>query len=233
MLVHSPRIVTNGLVLCLDAGNPLSYPGSGNTWNDLSGNNNNATMYGSVPLETDVVRCWNFATASGSFSYNVNMGFSFSTNMVPTTGNFTFSFWVKNANSVSGQIGLFSNSGAGDGYRFGIGLSGIYYLTGPTFKEGAVDFLTTSSVSIWYNVIAVFRKSTSQILLYRNGIYQGAVSIPAQTIMSNNAPGLVRSPCCSIYTGKLAMMSIYGSDLSDSEILQNYNAIKGRFGLYG
>ena len=34
---YSPKIVTDGLVLCLDAANPLSYPGSGSTWNDLSG----------------------------------------------------------------------------------------------------------------------------------------------------------------------------------------------------
>ena len=228
---NGPRIITNGLVLYLDAGNSKSYPGSGSTWTDLSGRNNNATMYGSVPLETDVVRCWNFATATGASSTSSSLGFSFATNMVPTTGNFTFSFWVKNANSVLGQIGLFSNAGGGDGYRFGIGLAGIYYLTGPTYTEATVNFLNTSSASIWYNVIAIFRKSTSQILLYRNGIYQGAVSIPAQTTMSNNTPGLVRSSCCSIYTGKLAMMSIYGSDLSDSEIQQNYNATKGRFNL--
>jgi hypothetical protein len=37
---YSPRIVTDGLVLCLDAGNSKSYPGSGGTWYDLSGNNN-------------------------------------------------------------------------------------------------------------------------------------------------------------------------------------------------
>lgn len=228
---YSPKIVTNGLVLCLDAANPSSYPGSGTSWKDLSGRDNNATMYGSVPLETDVVRCWNFATATGASSTSSSLGFSFATNMVPTTGNFTFSFWVKNANSSLSQTGLFSNSGGGDGYRFGIGLSGIYYLTGPTYTEGNLSFLTTSSASIWYNVIAIFRKSTSQILLYRNGIYQGAVSIPAQTAMSNNAPGLVRSPCCSIYTGKLAMMSVYNYDLSDLNIQQNYQATKGRFGL--
>ena len=42
-LAHSPKIVTDGLVLCLDAGNPKSYPGSGTTWYDLSGNGNNGT----------------------------------------------------------------------------------------------------------------------------------------------------------------------------------------------
>ena len=46
-------IVTDGLVLHLDAGNPLSYPGSGTTWNDLSGNNNNGTMIGGVTYNSD------------------------------------------------------------------------------------------------------------------------------------------------------------------------------------
>ena len=42
--IHSPKLVTNGLVLCLDAANKLSYPGSGTTWYDLSGNANNGTL---------------------------------------------------------------------------------------------------------------------------------------------------------------------------------------------
>ena len=41
---YSPKIVTDGLVLCLDAGNPNSYPGSGNTWTDLSRGRNNGTL---------------------------------------------------------------------------------------------------------------------------------------------------------------------------------------------
>ena len=43
-LAHSPRIVTDGLVLALDAGNTKSYPGSGATWTDLSGKENDATL---------------------------------------------------------------------------------------------------------------------------------------------------------------------------------------------
>jgi len=43
-LYHSPSIVMNGLVLCLDAGNTKSYPGSGTTWIDLSGNSNTGTL---------------------------------------------------------------------------------------------------------------------------------------------------------------------------------------------
>ena len=43
---NGPRIATDGLVLCLDAGNSKRYSGSGTTWNDLSGNGKNGTING-------------------------------------------------------------------------------------------------------------------------------------------------------------------------------------------
>ena len=46
-------IVTDGLVLCLDAANPKSYPGSGTTWTDLSGNGNNGTLVNGVGYNSD------------------------------------------------------------------------------------------------------------------------------------------------------------------------------------
>ena len=48
---YNPRTITDGLVLCLDAGNPKSYPGSGNTWSDLSGNGYNFTLTGTYSYE--------------------------------------------------------------------------------------------------------------------------------------------------------------------------------------
>jgi hypothetical protein len=105
------NIVENGLVLYLDAGTSTSYPGTGNTWIDLSGNGNTATMYGSVPFSTDVAPCFDFATATGADAANSSLGFTFGSNMIPTTGDFTFSCWIKNPNASTAQIGLFSNSG--------------------------------------------------------------------------------------------------------------------------
>ena len=52
-LYHSPQISLNGLVLCLDAANPKSYPGSGTTWTDLSGNGNNGTLVNGVGYSSD------------------------------------------------------------------------------------------------------------------------------------------------------------------------------------
>lgn len=231
-VIYSPRIATNGLVLHLDAANVRSYPGTGTSWFDLSSNGNNASMFGSVPYETDVTQCFNFATATGAASASSSLGFTFTSNMIPTTGNFTLSCWVKNPNSSSGQVGLFSNAGGADGYRFGVGLNGIYFLIGPTYTEGGIQFITSMSTSVWNNVVAVYSRSTASVLVYLNGIFQNSSSIPgSQTAFSNSTPGLVRSPCCSVYTGKLATFSAYNRALSADESQQNYNATKGRYGL--
>ena len=230
---YGPKIVTDSLALYLDASDRNSYIGSGSTWYDLSGRDNHATMYGSVPLETDVVRCWNFATVTGGFAYSASMGFYFNSNMVTRTGDFTFSCWIKNPNSSLSQTSLFSNAGGGDGYRFGIGLTGIYYLIGPPYTETNITFLSSLESSKWYNVVTVFKRSTSQMFLYLNGIYQRTGSMPAdQTIMQNtNPPGIVRGGCCLLYTGKLAQFSVYNRVLDISDIYSNYKATKGRYSL--
>lgn len=232
---NGPRIISDGLVLCLDAGNSKSYSGSGNTWRNLASDNFNATMFGTVPYEIDTVPCWNFATASGTFSYNVNMGFTFAQNMVPTNTNFSVSFWVKNPNVGYSQIGLFSNTGAGNGYRFGVYDGGIYYLLGPTttggVNAGAIGFGSNCLSTLWYNVVVVVNKTSSQMLLYRNGLFTGSANLSPQIAFNNNAPGIVRSPCCSVYRGKLSSISVYNRSLTALEISQNYNTLKGRFGL--
>jgi hypothetical protein len=228
-LSHSPQIVRDGLVLYLDAANIKSYPGTGTNWANLSSNNFNATMHGSVPFTTDITKCFDFSTATGGATANASLGFTFTNNMIPTTGNFTLSFWLKNLNSSSGQVGLFSNAGGGDGYRFGVGLNGIYYLIGPTYKEGTINFLSSISATLWSNVTVVFSRTTLEILLYLNGQYQGMTTLSApQNAFTNTAPGIVRNPCCTIYTGKISNISAYNRGLSANEIKKNFEALRGR-----
>jgi len=204
-------------------------------WRDMSGGNYNATTYGPIPYSSEVGGCYDFATVAGSFPSSATLGFTFASNMVPTTGNFTISTWIKNPPASSGQSGLFSNAGSGDGYRFGIGKDGVYWLIGPTYGEGGVVFLNTLNSTSWYNVTAVFARSeaTPQIRVYLNGVFQNSNNFNAsQTAFANNAPGLVRSPCCMpIYNGKLACFSVYNRALSVPEIQQNFQAGKSRFGL--
>ncbi len=233
-----PNTVDNGLVLNIDAANLRSWPGSGTNWYDVSGQTNTAYMYGSVPTSSDGGTCFDFATVSGVNSGSASLGFSFTSNMIPTTGSFTFSTWVKNPPASVGQCGLFSNSGSGDGYRFGVGLNGCYVLIGPTYTETIIGFTNTLSASLWYNVCMIFDRAgtnsggTPQWQMYLNGVYQTASNMPSsQTASTSTAPGLVRSACCSLYTGKIATFVAYNRALSATETLQNFNALRGRFGV--
>lgn len=227
-----PNAVRDGIVLNLDAADVKSFSPGSTSWLDTSGNGNNATMFGTVPSEIDSSRCFNFATAGGTFSYNSTMGFTFGSNMIPTTGDFTLSCWVKNPNTTSGQVGLFSNAGGADGYRFGVGTDGIYYLMGPNYQEGNISFSTGNLVSTsWYLITAVYNRSSARILLYKNGTYEAQASLPAsQTVYSSGAPGIVRSACCGLYTGKLAAFAAYNKALSGNQILDHWDSMKGRFG---
>jgi hypothetical protein len=225
------KIVIDNLAFYLDAGNKNSYSGSGTAWNDLGSFGYNTTMYGSVPVATDVTSYFDFASVGGGSAGSATLGFTFGGNPLSTTDNFTLSCWIKNPPSSSGQVGLFSNAGGADGYRFGVGLNGIYYLIGPTYQEGGISFLSSINTTSWYNVVTVFNRSGTLISLYLNGVFQNSTTIPAQSAYSAGVPGLVRSPCCGLYTGKLATFYAHNKALSATEIAQNFNAQKARFGL--
>ena len=100
-------IITSGLVLNLDASNNSSYPGSGTTWNDISGNNNNALLNGAI-----------FSNVSG-VSY-----FTCGTNCISAditkSASMTFSAWAKSSN-FSASTMLF-NTGA-----YGVGPDLLFY----------------------------------------------------------------------------------------------------------
>lgn len=237
----NPYIASSGLVLCLDAYNARSWPGSGTIWYDASGQNNTASMYGTVPTSSDGGACFDFATVTGSGAAPASaasLGFTFVNNMVPTTGSFTLSAWVKNMPSTNLQVTLLSNAGGGDGYRWGPRLASTYVLTGPTYLETGLSYSSTLSSSLWYLITTVFDRSgtnsggTPQWQQYVNADFQTSVNMAAsQTAAPGTAPGIVRNPCCDLYTGKLAILMIYNRALSASEITQNFNAYRGRFGV--
>lgn len=237
-----PNIISSGLALCLDAGNTRSYPGTGTAWYDDSGSGNTGTMFGTVPTSVDGGGCFDFATVTGASAPAASLGFSFANNMIPTSGSFTLNCWIKNPPSNSGQVGLFSNAGSADGYRFGVGLNGCYVLIGGVggagYSEPTLSFNSSLSASLWYNVCMIFDRAgtnssgTPQWQLYLNGVFQTSTNMNAsQPAFTSAAPGLVRSACCGLYTGKLSIFSAYSRALSASEIAQNFEAYRGRFGL--
>jgi hypothetical protein len=233
---YNPQTVTSDLVLYLDAINSKSYNGT-TTWFDLSPSKIDGTMFGTVPVSVDGGSCFDFATVTGAGASSASLGFTFARNMIPTTGSFTFSTWIKNPPTNAGQCGLFSNAGGADGYRFGVGRDACYVLNGGVggvgYSEPQLGFISTLNTTSWYNVVMIFNRDnpTPQWNLYLNGVLQTSVNMAANanTAFTDNPPGLVRSACCSLYTGKLATFSAHSRALSAAEILQNFNALRARF----
>ena len=91
-------IVTDGLKLWLDASNPASYPGSGTTWYDLSGNSDNATLYGPILFEDNALK-FNGTNNSTYVMTTLKSNYIIS--------DFTFSIWIKRIGDSSSPIGSY------------------------------------------------------------------------------------------------------------------------------
>jgi len=234
-MYYGPRIVSNGLVLCLDAANKNSYPGTGTTWTDLSGNNNTGTLTNGPTFSAGNMGSIVFDGADDQIDCGTNSSLNISDNL-------TLGIWVK-FNSISSAPTLIAKqwcSGNQFSYGWSILSDGrMYYgfdsdgFCGSTTGE----YTSTNAVcttGIWY-CLNVVHTSTS-INLYSNGIsIPGTLAGSYGTIYISSVPvrlGVYRllSGVFDAYlNGNIAQTVIYNRALSSKEVLQNYNATKSRF----
>ena len=228
---YNPRIVTDGLVLCLDAANTKSYPGSGTTWTDLSGRGNTGTLadgptYSSAnggSLVFDGVDDFVLVSSNASIPY----GSSARTVSIWFYTNTTT--WEDNVNT------LFFYGAGGDGNAFGIDFSiypdmEVFTWGGP---ERDLTFSTTYSEVGWKNITVTYDGSTS-ILIYENGTFTQTLDLidVCNTTSSDVYIGAIDPAIIAgYYDGRIANASIYTKALSASEVQQNFNALRGRFGI--
>jgi len=215
----TPRIVTNGLVLNLDAGRQNSYAGIGTAWRDLSGNGNNGTLvngptYSSAnggSIVFDAVDDY----FSGSFSCNKTY-YSVDFWCYPTS--LTNYNWSIGFNSFWGDFGVHTTS-----------TGGVYVGTSVASRinpwRDNVYVLNT-----WQNFTWTFDNGTGKF--YKNGALETSGNLSLSTSGSfttyYNGGGGSASNC----TGRLSTFKVYsGRALSASEISQNFNAIRGRYGV--
>ena len=224
--VNTP-VYNNGLVLNLDAGNANSYPGTGTTWFDLASGNNGTLTNGPT-----------YDTANGG-------SLSFSTNKyvtIPTgdsynfgTSDFTIEGWV-NFNSITGPndqifVSKFTSwtSNLDFVFRFSFATPRITFLAGDL---SAISLQNSYNITIntWYNYCV--SRVSGVTTLYLNGIAQsshtGSVNIPNDKTdirlgyaQDNSEP----------LNGRMSGFKVYNRGLSSTEILNNFNSTRGRFGL--
>ena len=225
-LSFSPKIVTDGLVLYLDAANTHSYPPpyNGTTWTDLAGTNNgtlvngptfNSGNGGSIVFDgvndyiqvSDInnisqlsVESWVYANSVGSYNAIASQ---FRANA------FSLSSWV--LETVGSDIRLYIANG-----------SSLVYSSTPF------------DISAWVHIIGTFDGTTARI--YKNGIAGATTGTTAAINNSNlninigalyNSGGTEGSD--GRWNGKISNVKLYNRALNATEILQNYNATKGRY----
>ena len=215
---YSPNIVTNGLVLALDAANTKSYPGSGTTWSDLSATGNDGTLTNGVSLAV---------AGNGSFIFGGTNQYVELTSPLALTGAFTFTcFFIRD---TTGERSFVGKTGGSSGTKI-IFLSNNNIFFRMVDGESAVNFDIgyTNALHGEWNYLAAVRDSSNVIKASLNG--NPLTTNAARTgTFSPNAIG--RNGDGQYWDGKMADMKVYDRALSDAEIQQNYNALKGRFGL--
>lgn len=242
---NGPKIITDGLVLCLDAGNPKSYPGSGTNWTDLSRNGNNGTLTNGPTFSTDGVGSIVF---DGTNDF-VNLG-----NILDNLPTMTICTWINvnsvpvGANTFFGIVKKADDIGAGAGWAFyytGNGGNNSTTFTLCTMIQGAggatYNQPWTANVfekNKWLFCCSRVPSFTATIEMFVNGIKQPNGSYSRAGTVTSTSTSIyvdIARNDASIYgkygNHKTGNVMIYNRALSDSEVLQNYNATKGRFKL--
>lgn len=220
-LYHSPRIVTDGMVLCLDASNSKSYSGSGTTWTDLSGQNNHGTLSGGATYD---------AFQNGSILFD---GVDDYVELVDNIGDpqtFSIEFWCYptelNIDANNNYRRIFLATGVSTNIILIEQVGNISFrLPGGS----ATNFQASgfSGINEWGHVCCTYDQSTRKI--YFNGVLKGQFSEAGATI-NFGTPQLV-DPVSQQFKGYISNFKIYNKALSAGEVSQNFNALRGRFGL--
>ena len=221
-LAHSPRIVSDGLILAIDAGNTKSYPGSRTAWTDLSGNSNNGTLTNGPTYSS---------TDGGSIVFDGTNDYV-QTSYTTQLNDFTICSWFKS--NSSGSWARIADKDYDTGFWFGRDGSSANSWGGGVKTGSNFNYITLSN-NQWH--FLVMARTGTSLTVYGDGITNtntttcGSGSIDATALSLggtiNDSEGTQRD----WFTGNIAQVSIYNKALTASEVAQNYNALKGRYGL--
>ena len=239
-----PQIVSDGLLIYYDAANPRSYVGSATSCFDLSGFNNTGNLSSGISFSSGV---------SGNFIFGATTSF-INTGFVTTLStSFTINMWYTTNPQVNSVPMLFSKSSSNatattdapiniipssNGRSLTVGLrNGLSYAA--NYPVGGVDLTATNifSASVWANLVIKYDQINLEV--WANGNYftgiawTGTLSNnPGRPYYLGRAPFEIAVPANNTqYSGNIAIFQMYSRSLSTSEIQQNFQAQRGRFGI--
>ena len=221
---YGPKLVTDGLVLALDAGDTLSYPGSGTTWTDISGNGNTATLINSPTYNT---------SNGGSIVFNgSNQYASKNPSTMNLSSGVSMEMIFKSTDMNSRAQGFMSFS-PGTAYInfYTPGNGTLRWETWYSYPGSGGAFFTPTALSnnTWYHAVGTFVNGSS--ILYINGSSVASASYTAGNYSSSYTSEIRIGEYAGYLSGNIAVAKIYNRALTAAEIQQNFNALRGRFGI--
>ena len=215
---RGPSIVKDGLVLYLDAANQKSYPGSGTTWYDKSGNGNNSTLTNSPTFSSSNSGTFNFDESNDYVKVD-------NTSILPTAA-YTKIAAFRPESSTSNII-----SGGSDGqHAFWMGGTSTTLQSGHNGNWGTVTYSPGDMLNQWWIGAVTFNTVTGWVLYLNGQQVDTDASTSTFTGVSTVRIGAYND-AANLFDGDIATVMIYNRALTAEEILQNYNATKSRFGL--
>jgi len=231
--VFGPNIVTDGLVLYLDAANPKSYPGTGNTWYDISGFNNHGTMNNFIGSGPDISSGYDSNTKYMMFDRHLGIGDGVSNNRV----NFSSSSSLLDCyseNGVSIELWLKIKTPVCTAITKMHGVWEIYYCSTLTHRTERTTGTTELSSSLYnttyttfHNIIATHDGTNRKIFVNGIKIAEDVNICTGQIFNALSLGGYSNGNYAFI--GAMSIYRLYNRALADNEVLQNYNAFKSRF----
>jgi len=234
--IHSPKIITDGLVLALDAANVKSYPGSGTSWNDLSGNNNTGTLTNGPTFSGDNGGSIVFDGVNGyvDIAYNTY----WNTNVFGTATNFTLECWHKpneftNWDTIiekSESSGWYSRPEGASIWSNSGGFQGVFASGVDSNPAGSVVTLSYATTTLrWYHI--TFTGDGTTLRLYVDGIQRATGLVSSRTVAVYNGNVGPRFGRRDYMNAQMASARFYTKALAAVEVLQNFNATRSRFGV--
>jgi hypothetical protein len=234
-IAYNSSIVTTNLGLCLDAGNPRSYPGSGTAWRDVSGNLRNGTLVNGPTYNSSNLGSLVFDGIDDYAQVDATDGFG-AGGVAPVC---TLSMWANITRKAGGgvqyqQLAGFRNDTNFSFFFLLLDSSGAtvptearILTTGGTY-DISVNYTTFNT---WTNI--VFVANTNRTDLYFNGTLAGSNTNVTGTFGATSGNFRVgASPAGAWYTlGNMSQVQFYTSALTSTQILQNFNAARGRYGI--
>jgi hypothetical protein len=229
-LSHSPKIVTDGLVLCLDAGDGKSYGGSGTTWTDRSGNENNGTLTNGPTFSSDNN---GLIQLDGT---NDNIRTLWGANHNPYNNPITVSCWFKIDGLTKSMMILSTGQARGNNDQnqrlyFGINTALSekfgWGIRSSTWGSNQITGISANT-SDWFHVALVINSSNAYC--YINNVLRDTKLVNSTYVLNDELwVGTHNNDTDYEFHGKIANVMVYEKDLSEAERTQNYNATKGRF----